>query len=56
VADRLKLSRAQQDYLKSHYLLPQPRNAIIEALRTYAIAAMDVSGAVHERTRDKAIE
>jgi thiamine-monophosphate kinase len=43
VADRLKLSRAQQDYLKSRYLLPQPRNAIFEALRTSATAAMDVS-------------
>jgi thiamine-monophosphate kinase len=37
------ISREHQDYLKSRYLLPQPRNALIEALRTYATAAMDVS-------------
>ena len=43
VADRWGLDRAQQDYLKSRYLVPQPRNAIIEALGRYATAAMDVS-------------
>ena len=43
VADRWGLDRAQQDYLKSRYLVPQPRNAIIEALGKYATAAMDVS-------------
>ena len=32
-----------EDYLKSRYLIPQPRNALIDALRTYATAAMDVS-------------
>jgi len=43
VADRWGLDRAQQNYLKSRYLVPQPRNAIIEALGKYATAAMDVS-------------
>lgn len=43
MADQWGLSREHQDYLKSRYLLPRPRNALIEALRTYATAAMDVS-------------
>ena len=43
MADRWGLDLAQQDYLKSRYLIPQPRNAIIEALGKYATAAMDVS-------------
>ena len=43
MADRLELSRDHQDYLKSRHRLPQPRNALSEALRTYAPAAMAVS-------------
>jgi thiamine-monophosphate kinase len=38
-----KLSDVQRQHLKSRYLLPQPRNAIAEAVRTHASAAMDVS-------------
>lgn len=37
------LGRDHQDCLESRYLLPQPRNALIEALRAYATAAMDIS-------------
>jgi thiamine-monophosphate kinase len=37
------LSDAQRDHLLSRYLLPQPRNALAEAVRTHASAAMDVS-------------
>ena len=37
------LKHAHQDHLKARYLVPEPRNAIVEALRTYATAAMDVS-------------
>lgn len=38
-----KLSDAQRAHLFSRYLLPQPRNALAEALRTHASAAMDIS-------------
>ena len=38
-----KLSEAQRQHLLSRYLLPQPRNALAEAVRTHASAAMDVS-------------
>jgi thiamine-monophosphate kinase len=38
-----KLTAAQRDHLTSRYLLPQPRNALAEAVRTHASAAMDVS-------------
>jgi thiamine-monophosphate kinase len=38
-----KLSDAQREHLLSRYLLPQPRNALAEAVRTHASAAMDVS-------------
>ena len=38
-----KLSEAQRQHLASRYLLPQPRNALAEALRVHASAAMDVS-------------
>jgi thiamine-monophosphate kinase len=38
-----KLSEAQRQHLTSRYLLPQPRNALAEAVRTHASAAMDVS-------------
>jgi thiamine-monophosphate kinase len=37
------LSDAQRAHLASRYLLPRPRNAVAEALRTHASAAMDVS-------------
>jgi thiamine-monophosphate kinase len=38
-----KLSDAQRKHLVSRYLLPQPRNALSEAVRAHASAAMDVS-------------
>ena len=38
-----KLTDAQRQHLLSRYLLPQPRNALAEAVRTHASAAMDVS-------------
>ena len=38
-----KLSDDQRQHLMSRYLLPQPRNALAEAVRTHASAAMDVS-------------
>jgi thiamine-monophosphate kinase len=38
-----KLSEPQRQHLLSRYLLPQPRNALAEAVRTHASAAMDVS-------------
>ena len=37
------LSPAQRQHLLSRYLLPQPRNALAEAVRTHASSAMDVS-------------
>jgi thiamine-monophosphate kinase len=37
------LPQAQRDHLLSRYLLPQPRNALAEAVRLHASAAMDVS-------------
>jgi thiamine-monophosphate kinase len=42
-AGQWELGRDHQGYLRSRYLLPQPRNALIDALRTHATAAMDVS-------------
>ena len=36
-------SDAQRQHLASRYLLPQPRNALAEAVRAHASAAMDVS-------------
>jgi thiamine-monophosphate kinase len=46
------LSRAQQQHLTDRYLLPQPRNALAEAVRTHATAAMDVSdGLVGDLTK-----
>lgn len=42
-AARWRLDSRQRDHLLGRYLLPQPRNAIAEALRRYASAAMDVS-------------
>ncbi len=38
-----KLSERQRQHLVSRYLLPQPRNALAEAVRTHASAAMDIS-------------
>lgn len=38
-----KLNAAQRQHLASRYLLPQPRNALAEAVRTHASSAMDVS-------------
>ena len=38
-----KLSEPQRQHLVSRYLLPQPRNALAEAVRTHASAAMDIS-------------
>jgi thiamine-monophosphate kinase len=37
------LGIVERQHLVSRYLLPQPRNALAEAVRTYASAAMDVS-------------
>jgi len=37
------LDPAQRQHLMSRYLLPQPRNALADAVRRYASAAMDVS-------------
>lgn len=37
------LSEPQRAHLLSRYLLPQPRNALAEAVRTHASASMDVS-------------
>jgi thiamine-monophosphate kinase len=42
-AARWRLDRRQHDHLVERYLLPQPRNAIAEAIRRHASAAMDVS-------------
>jgi thiamine-monophosphate kinase len=42
-AKRWKLDRAQRGRLAERYLVPQPRNAIAEAVRRHAHAAMDVS-------------
>ena len=41
--EKWPLSAGQRDHLLSRYLLPQPRNALSEAVRTHATAAMDVS-------------
>ena len=38
-----KLSEPQRQHLLGRYILPQPRNALAEAVRTHASAAMDVS-------------
>jgi thiamine-monophosphate kinase len=42
-AARWGLDEAMREHLLSRYLLPQPRNAIAEALRRHADAALDVS-------------
>ena len=38
-----QLSDAQRQHLVARYLLPQPRNALAEAVRTHASAALDIS-------------
>jgi thiamine-monophosphate kinase len=38
-----KLNEAQRQHLVSRYLLPQPRNALAETVRSHASAAMDIS-------------
>lgn len=38
-----KLSEAQRQHLIARYLLPQPRNALSDAVRKHASASMDVS-------------
>ena len=43
LAKRWRLSGAAQDHLRQRYLLPQPRNALADALRQHVSAAMDVS-------------
>jgi thiamine-monophosphate kinase len=40
---RWRLDRSLAAHLTSRYLLPQPRNALAEAVRTHASAAIDVS-------------
>jgi thiamine-monophosphate kinase len=42
-ARRWRLNPAMQRHLAARYLVPQPRNALAEALRRHASAAMDVS-------------
>jgi thiamine-monophosphate kinase len=42
-ARRWQLDDRQRQHLIDRYLLPQPRNAVAEALRRHASAAMDVS-------------
>jgi thiamine-monophosphate kinase len=42
-AERWSLSRRDGSHLLERYLVPQPRDAIAEALRQHASAAMDVS-------------
>jgi thiamine-monophosphate kinase len=43
IAVRWRLDPPQSEYLLGRYLVPQPRNALAEALRQHASAAMDVS-------------
>ena len=43
LAKRWRLASAANDHLQQRYLLPQPRNALADALRAHASAAMDVS-------------
>jgi thiamine-monophosphate kinase len=42
-AERFGLSRREAAHLAERYLVPQPRNAMAEALRRHAAGAMDVS-------------
>lgn len=41
--DGRRISAGARDYLVGRYRLPQPRNALADAVRTHASAAMDVS-------------
>jgi len=43
IARNWKLDAAMSDHLVARYRLPQPRNALAEAVRAHARAAMDVS-------------
>ncbi len=43
LAERWRLSEVMSAHLKQRYLLPEPRNALAEAIQQYASAAMDVS-------------
>jgi thiamine-monophosphate kinase len=43
LADRLRLSETMRAHLAQRYLVPEPRNALAEAVLQYASAAMDVS-------------
>src|SRR5215472_1274013 len=43
LAKKWRLSSAASEHLQQRYLLPQPRNALADALRAHASAAMDVS-------------
>jgi thiamine-monophosphate kinase len=43
LAKKWRLSSAASEHLLQRYLLPQPRNALADALRAHASAAMDVS-------------
>jgi thiamine-monophosphate kinase len=42
-AKRWKLDAGMRQHLASRYLVPRPRNAVADAIRRYASAAMDVS-------------
>jgi thiamine-monophosphate kinase len=43
LAERWRLAEAFRAHLRERYLLPQPRNVLVQALRDHASAAMDVS-------------
>jgi thiamine-monophosphate kinase len=43
LAKHWRLSDAQRDHLLGRYLLPQPRNALADAVLSHASAAMDIS-------------
>jgi thiamine-monophosphate kinase len=43
LADRLRLIETTRAHLRQRYLLPEPRNALAEAVLRHASAAMDVS-------------
>jgi thiamine-monophosphate kinase len=43
LADRLRLNETMCAHLRERYLLPQPRNALADAVLEFASAAMDVS-------------
>jgi thiamine-monophosphate kinase len=43
LAQRWRLAEAEQAHLKERYLLPQPRNVLVDAILHHASAAMDVS-------------